>query len=181
METTDLFEAQGERNGPAPMEAFMRPALWSGPARIILGVDPGASGALAFFRTDRPAEIEVYDTPLADKQVDAAELARIIRASGATEAIVERVSAMPKQGVSSTFKFGMSYGAVLAAVGVLGLPLRQETPGRWKKHFRLTADKEQARGLAIRTWPGSPDFRRKKDHGRAEAALLARFAAEVIR
>lgn len=181
MEATDLFATQGHTDEVAFDEALIRPVLWNGPARVILGVDPGASGALAFFRPDRPAEIEVYDTPLADKQVDAAELARIIRASGATEAIIERVSAMPKQGVSSTFKFGMSYGAVLAAVGVLGLPLRQETPGRWKKHFRLTADKEQARGLAIRTWPASPDFRRKKDHGRAEAALLARFAAEVVR
>ncbi|WP_375453744.1 hypothetical protein [uncultured Methylobacterium sp.] len=128
-----------------------------------------------------PAEIEVYDVPIADKQIDAAALARLVRLSGATEAIVERVSAMPKQGVSSTFKFGMAYGAVLAAVGVLGLPLRQETPGRWKGHFRLDSDKEKARGLAIRTWPTSPNFGRKKDHGRAEAALLARFAAEVVR
>lgn len=173
METTDLFAPQEAVSIPVcPEGALAR--LARQPHRIILGVDPGASGALAFFRPDRPADIEVYDAPVADRQIDAAELARIIRASGATEAIVERVSAMPKQGVASTFKFGMAYGAVLAAVGVLGLPLRQETPGRWKKHFRLSADKEAARGLAIRTWPGSRDFSRKKDHGRAEAALLVR-------
>lgn len=152
-----------------------------GPARVILGVDPGASGAIAFYRPDQPARIEVYDAPTVDKQIDVPELARLIRASGATEAIVERVSAMPKQGVSSTFKFGMAYGAVLAAVAVLELPLRQETPGRWKRHFRLDSDKERARALAIQTWPGSADFRLRKHHGRAEAALIARFAAEVVR
>lgn len=179
MEATDLFSTQ-EAEAVSSVDSLPSLAV---PAvrRVILGVDPGASGAIAFFRPDRPAEIEVYDTPLADGQVDAAALGRMVRAAGATEAMIERVGAMPKQGVSSTFKFGMAYGAVLAACGVLMLPLRQETPGRWKRHFRLDSDKEKARALAIRTWPGSPDFSRKKDHGRAEAALLALFAAEVLR
>ncbi|MGV7034876.1 hypothetical protein [Methylobacterium symbioticum] len=183
MEATDLFI----RQEPAPLivdpenAARSVSVLRAGPARVILGVDPGASGAIAIYRPDRPSEIEVHDAPVVDKQLDIPELARLIRSSGATEAIVERVSAMPKQGVSSTFKFGMAYGAVLAAVSVLGLPLRQETPGRWKKHFRLSSDKEKARALAIHTWPGSPDFRLVKHHGRAEAALLALFAAEVVR
>lgn len=179
MEATDLFSTQEASTALVVDDAstLAIPAL----RRVILGVDPGASGAIAFYRPDRPAEIEVHDTPLADGQVDAAALARIVRASGATEAMVERVGAMPKQGVASTFKFGMAYGAVLAACGVLMLPLRQETPGRWKKHFRLDSDKEKARALAIRTWPASASFGRKKDHGRAEAALIALFAAEVIR
>ena len=179
MEATDLFSTQAA----TPLDGLETASVERSISirRVILGVDPGASGAIAFYRPDTPAEIEVHDTPLADGQVDGAALARIIRSSGATEAMVERVGAMPKQGVSSTFKFGMAYGAVLAACGVLMLPLRQETPGRWKKHFRLDADKEKARALAIRTWPASASFSRKKDHGRAEAALLALFAAEVVR
>jgi crossover junction endodeoxyribonuclease RuvC len=179
MEATNLFSAQ-ELASATAVEAPSSSGVVA-VRRVILGVDPGASGAIAFYRPDRPADIEVYDTPLIDGQVDAAALGRLVRAAGATEAMVERVGAMPKQGVSSTFKFGMAYGAVLAACGVLMLPLRQETPGRWKKHFRLDADKEKARALAIRTWPSSPDFSRKKDHGRAEAALIALFAAEVTR
>lgn len=179
MEATDLFTTQDFASVAAVEAPSSSPVL--AVRRVILGVDPGASGAIAFYCPDRPADIEVHDTPLADGQVDAAALARIVRASGATEAMIERVGAMPKQGVSSTFKFGMAYGAVLAACGVLMLPLRQETPGRWKKHFRLDADKEKARALAIRTWPASSCFSRKKDHGRAEAALIALFAAEVIR
>ena len=149
--------------------------------RVVLGVDPGLSGALAFYCPDSPADIVVYDVPVADKIVDTAAIARLIHEAGASEAIIERVGAMPKQGVASTFRFGTAYGAVMGVASGLGLPLRLVTPGRWKAHFRLDADKEKARGLAIRTWPSSRDFGRKKDHGRAEAALLALYAVEVVR
>jgi hypothetical protein len=61
------------------------------------------------------------------------------------------------------------------------VPLHLVTPGKWKKHFQLTSDKEQSRELAIRLFPGSAfQFNRKKHHGRAEAALLARYGAETI-
>jgi crossover junction endodeoxyribonuclease RuvC len=97
-------------------------------------------------------------------------------------AIVERVAAMPKQGVASTFKFGASYGALLGVIGALGIPSVLVTPTKWKKHFALDAEKERARALALRMWPARSElFSRKKDHGRAEAALLARFGAETWR
>lgn len=182
MEATGQLAFQDDlpRDGQETVER--RPAvapLQTG--RVILGIDPGASGAVAFYRPERPREIEAHDVPVADGQIDAAALAHLIREAGVTEAMVERVGAMPKQGVASTFKFGMAYGAVLATAAALEIPIRQATPGRWKKHFRLSADKEQARGLAIRQWPGSRAFSRKKDHGRAEAALLALYAVEVPR
>lgn len=146
----------------------------------ILGIDPGASGAIAFYFPSRPELVSAEDVPLAGGEIDAATLARRINQLRPTMAIIEQVGAMPKQGVSSTFKFGTAYGTVRGVVQALGVPMHLVTPGRWKKHFRLDADKEKARALAIRLWPASCHFERKKDHGRAEAALLARFGAETL-
>lgn len=146
----------------------------------ILGIDPGASGAIAFYFPSRPELVSAEDVPLAGGEIDAATLARRINQLRPTMAIIEQVGAMPKQGVSSTFKFGTAYGTVRGVVQALGVPMHLVTPGRWKKHFRLDADKEKARALAIRLWPASRHFERKKDHGRAEAALLARFGAETL-
>lgn len=152
----------------------------SAPETCILGIDPGASGAIAFLFPSRPDLIGVEDVPLAAGLIDAATLARRIRQMAPTLAMIEQVGPMPKQGVSSTFKFGAAYGAVQGVVAALEIPVHFVTPGRWKKHFRLSADKEEARALAIRFWPGSQHFERKKDHGRAEAALIARFGAETL-
>jgi hypothetical protein len=146
----------------------------------ILGIDPGASGAIAFYFPSRPELVSAEDVPLAGGEIDAATLARRINQLRPTMAVIEQVGAMPKQGVSSTFKFGTAYGAVRGVVQALGVPMHLVTPGRWKKHFRLDADKEKARALAICLWPASRHFERKKDHGRAEAALLARFGAETL-
>jgi crossover junction endodeoxyribonuclease RuvC len=70
------------------------------------------------------------------------------------------------------------------AIGVIGaaaIPLHLVTPAKWKGHLRLSSDKEQARALALRLFPAcSEHFKRKKDHGRAEAALIARYGAETL-
>ena len=153
----------------------------SAPELCILGVDPGASGAIAFYFPSRPDLIAVEDVPLAAGEIDGATLAKHIRQMAPNIALIEQIGAMPKQGVSSTFKFGVSYGIVRGIVSTLEIPTHFATPGRWKKHFRLSADKEEARALALRLWPTSDGFSRKKDHGRAEAALIARFAAETIK
>lgn len=146
----------------------------------ILGIDPGASGAVAFYFPARPTLISVEDCPTVAGEVDAATLARRIEQMKPCAAIIERVGPMPKQGVSSTFKFGAAYGTVRGVVAALRIPQYLITPGRWKKHYRIPADKEAARALALRLWPGSAHFSRKKDHGRAEAALIARYGAEII-
>jgi hypothetical protein len=145
---------------------------------MILGVDPGISGAVAFLAPDGALVVE--DVPVADAQVEPCELSRLIRRHAPRLAIVEAVAAFPGQGVSSVFKFGRAYGTVLGVLGALQIPYTLVSSTRWKKHFRLSADKEEARALAIRTWPGSEAFKRKKDHGRAEAALLAKYAAETL-
>ncbi len=96
-------------------------------------------------------------------------------------AVVERVSAMPGNGAVSMFNFGRSYGDVRGVIGALDIPLHFVTPQKWKKHFGLTSDKDQSRLRAIRMFPAVADqFKRKKDDGRAEAALIALYGAEVL-
>lgn len=146
----------------------------------VLGIDPGQSGAIALYDTAHPALIVVADMPIVGGAVDAVELARLIREWVPDLAVVEAVHSMPKQGVASSFKFGTSYGIALGIVGALHLAHRLVAPTVWKKHFRLSADKEQSRALAIRTWPAcGTSFSRKKDADRAEAALLARYGADT--
>jgi hypothetical protein len=145
---------------------------------IILGIDPGVTGGLAFIGGDCP--VDVYDIPSANGEIDCATLGRLIGGWMPTAAFIERASSRPGQGVASTFKYGAAYGALRAVVQVCGVPLHLVAPHTWKKHFKLDSDKEKARALAIRLWPGCPYFSRKKDHGRAEAALIARYGAETL-
>jgi hypothetical protein len=149
--------------------------------RCILGIDPGISGAIAFFFPDHPERVACEDVPIAAGNIDAVTLAARIAIMAPDVVIIEQVGAMPGQGVSSMFKFGRAFGTVIGVVGALKLPLHMVAPSRWKSHFRLSADKEEARALALRTFPAcGGQFQRKKDHGRAEAALIARYGAETL-
>jgi hypothetical protein len=150
-------------------------------AACILGVDPGLSGALGFYFPAAPDRASAEDLPVAGNEIDAITLARRIAQMKPDLAVVERVSARPGQGVSSTFGFGTAYGAVRGVLGALRVPMHLVAPGLWKRHYRLGADKEQARALALRLFPATAEcFQRRKDHGRAEAALIARYGAEVL-
>jgi Holliday junction resolvasome RuvABC endonuclease subunit len=147
----------------------------------ILGIDPGLSGAIAFYFPDLPDRVAAEDVPTVYDQIAAATLFDRIKQMAPDLAIIELVNAMPKQGVSSTFKFGRSFGTVIGVVQAAGIPLHFVTPAKWKRHFNLNADKECARELALRMFAKTPEhFARKKDHGRAEAALLALYAAQTI-
>lgn len=150
------------------------------PVACMLGVDPGLSGALAFYSPDAPHLIAVYDMPVVNGEVDAAAVKRRLEQLRPTMAIIERVGAMPKQGLSSTFKFGVGYGKVQGVVAALGIRAEFVTPASWKRFYRLPADKEAARAKAIHLWPASDRFELKKHSGRAEAALIARYAAETL-
>lgn len=145
------------------------------------GIDPGITGGVAYYFPDNPKHITAEDIPNVNKEVDVDTLAARLRQMKPDVAFIERVSAMPKQGVSSTFRFGEAYGALKAVVAALDIPCHLVTPAKWKQHFRLSADKELSRALALRMWPGVGCFSRKKDHGRAEAALLAVYGAEQLR
>jgi crossover junction endodeoxyribonuclease RuvC len=88
--------------------------------------------------------------------------------------VLERVNAMPGQGSSSVFSLGDSFGCARSVVAACHLELTHVTPAQWKKHFKLTSDKELARALAVRMFPGAP-LNLKKHADRAEALLLARW------
>lgn len=150
------------------------------PDHCIMGVDPGVSGAVAFFFPSHPENIAVYDVPSIGKEINCPELAALIRQYQPTVAIVEAVHSFPGQGVSSSFNFGMSYGMARGVIAAMGVPTKLVAPTKWKKYFGLTKDKDASRRLAIMNWPTCPHFSRKKDDGRAEAALLALYLAQNL-
>jgi len=154
---------------------------------IVIGVDPGLSGAVGVLKDGR--YVSVADIPVMHKgygtvktEVDAAGLYRLIQSTvdskEACEIALERVSAMPGQGSSSIFSFGDTYGVCRAVAAVSGLPLKLVTPASWKKHFTLTSNKEESRSKAIRLFPGAP-LELRKHADRAEALLIARYVWET--
>jgi hypothetical protein len=121
----------------------------SAPEQCILGLDPGLSGAIAFYSPVHPELIVAEDMPVAGGEVDAATLARRIAQMAPTIAVIERVGAMPKQGVASTFKFGVAFGMARAVVSALGIPTHLVAPSRWKKAF--STERRQRDGQGART------------------------------
>lgn len=149
--------------------------------QCIMGVDPGLSGAVAFFWVKHPTLINTYDMPIVDRRVNGAALYDIIQQHRPDFAIIEAVHSMPGQGVSSSFNFGVSYGIAQGVVAAAKVPVVFVSPGKWKKYFGLSSDKEASRSMAINKWPDSDHFRKKKDEGRAEAALMALYGAQTQR
>ena len=141
---------------------------------LLLAIDPGAvSGAYAVFFDDGwPL---VGDMPVADGQLDAAYFGHMLREMNPRAAVVERVGSMPKQGVASTFKFGMAVGIIHGALLAGCVPMHLVTPSEWKRGMKLSADKEEARALAIRLFPKVEGLHLKKHQGRAEALLLGHY------
>jgi hypothetical protein len=155
-------------------------ALASASSLCICAVDPGLSGAVTYF-FPHYNRIDVQDMPVVAGNVDAATLASDIRTRGPNIAFVEAASSRPGQGVASVFRFGCGFGQVIGVLATLEIPLTLVSASKWKRHFALDSDKEKSRELALRFWPGRSDlFGRKKDHGRSESALLARYGAEKI-
>jgi hypothetical protein len=144
-------------------------------ARPILGCDPGLRGAIAFLYDD--GRIDVLDIPTVDGSVDVDALVRRVRGHAPRIAIIEKAQAMPKQGVVSVFKYGTAFGALCAVTALCEIPTHLVSPAKWKRYFALDSDKEKSRALAIRLWPGTGLFERKRDHGRSEAALAPPLTA----
>src|SRR4051794_19274028 len=94
----------------------------------ILGVDPGVSGAVAFYFPEASSRVVALDLPLADGEISAPLLADLIRNFAPSMAVIERVSAMPGQGVVSMFNFGRAYGDVRGVLGALSVPTHYATP-----------------------------------------------------
>ena len=149
---------------------------------FIIGIDPGAAGAVAILENGRLTQ--VFDMPVVEITVGGKAKRRVAPELLATElrlynladtvAVVEQVGAMPGQGVTSMFAFGQAYGLVLGVLAGLWIPTTTVTPATWKKALKLNTGKDGARAKAAQLWPAQADqFKRVKDDGRAEAALLA--------
>ena len=156
------------------------------PEPCIMAIDPGLTGAIAFLYPAAPERVAVEDMPVCDGEVDVAALLRSIRKMGPTLAIVELVGPMPTDGAVPAFRFGAAYAAAKAAVTACEVPMGLVTPGKWKAAFRLNGKKdggaEQARALSLQSFPACAEtFARKKDHNRAEAALIALYGLTVFR
>ena len=143
----------------------------------ILSIDPGLSGAWAVIDTETGIR-DCNDLPVAglkaDRRVTAPLLRNIVVNFKPDMAVVEQASAMPKQGVSSMFRYGQAYGCILGVIGACDVPMTLVRPNLWKKHFNLAGgDKEAARNRAIALAPECASaLARKKDHQRAEALLI---------
>jgi hypothetical protein len=139
---------------------------------IFAAVDPGSvNAAVAVFSDGTPLFVD--DIRTAYGMIDCPTFARALRQMKVERIVVENVHAMPKQGISSTFRFGMGCGIIHGIAGALQLPLTLVAPTQWKAYHHLNADKEKARALAIQRWPEhSHRLERKKDVNRAEAMLI---------
>jgi len=149
---------------------------------VILGVDPGIRGGLAIVSVDAdtiPHLIDAIDIPVtgvgAKERVDVLAIRNWIAQHAPQHALIERAQAMPKQGASSGFKYGRAVGAIEAVIACCAIPLRIVEPSMWKKFHALRGgDKEAGRQRALQLFPTAHELlARKKDHGRAEAALIA--------
>jgi len=152
---------------------------------MILGIDPGASGAIAFFDYEK-GDLTIFDMPTATierngkskKEVSPAMLAMVCRGIEVRRAVVERVNARPGQGVTSMFAFGRSFGIVEGVLGGLNIPTSYVTPQQWRKAMQVREGKDGSRQRAAELFPKyANQFARVKDDGRAEAALIAYFGA----
>jgi crossover junction endodeoxyribonuclease RuvC len=145
--------------------------------KAYIGIDPGQSGAVALLPGDDPHRVE--DWP-GDPSA-AAELLKGWSIEYQVQlAALESVHAMPKQGVSSTFRFGANWGTWQGILAALGLPYLMPRPTEWQKGLVRKSDgpDPKARSLAVarRLFPDA-ELSKKKDHGRADALLLAWWAS----
>jgi hypothetical protein len=151
---------------------------------MFVGIDPGLSGAVAVVDADG-ALVAVHDTPTLTLRIargtrhdyDVPGMCALLQpyAGQYAHVVIEASQAMPGQGVRSMFSTGYGYGLWLGLLAALQLPYTTVRPVVWKKTFSLGKDKEAARLRAQQLFPGA-DLRHKKDHGRAEALLLAWYA-----
>ena len=150
---------------------------------LIIGIDPGADGAIACCHG--PDLLWVIDMPYADGEVLAPVLANVVLQGdhvGPRRAFVERAQSMPAQGIASAFRYGTGYGVIRGVLGALDIPFETVRPAQWKRAAGLIgADKAASRRRAVELWPAHAEqFKRAKDDGRAEAALIARYAPALL-
>ena len=154
---------------------------------IIIGIDPGIAGAICFF--SEGDVIDVIDMPtMAEgkknkRQVNARQIFNEITSiknkysTKKIGVVVEQVSAMPGQGVTSMFNFGQSFGVIKGICSAMELPIFYVRPVKWKKYYNLiNSEKDASRTIAIEMFPKiSHKLAKKKDNNKADAILIAQY------
>ena len=160
---------------------------------LVIGIDPGISGSICFFENGKI--IDVIEMPTMTegkknkKQVNGSQVYNeIAKRVGIAEkkdirVVIEHVSAMPGQGVTSMFNFGQSFGILKGICSAMQLPMYFVRPTRWKKYFNLiNSEKDASRTKAIEIFPYfSLNLSKKKDSNKADAILLASYYYETFR
>jgi len=154
---------------------------------VVVGIDPGNSGAIAFLDTDN-CTVRIYDMPtfefITTKKrvtIDPYAIVTFMQQYDISHVYMEEVFSSPQMGVVSSFNFGEGKGMIKGIVAAIGVPITQVKPARWKKDMKVPADKRAAVMRASQLFPGAaPAFKGPRGgiyDGRAEAALLALYGA----
>jgi len=160
---------------------------------LVIGIDPGISGSICFFQDG--VIIDVVEMPTMTegkknkKQVNGSQIYNEILERTKKldkkniKVVIEQVSAMPGQGVTSMFNFGQSYGILKGICSAMQLPMYFVRPAKWKKYFNLiNSEKDASRTRAIEIFPYfSGQLSRKKDSNKADAILIASFYYETYK
>ena len=163
---------------------------------LLLGVDPGFSGALAWYNANTKRLVKVIPMPLAEigstvfgpanqrREIDTPALARMIAATHEDTllAVVEQVGASPQMGVTSSFRFGQGFGILQGVLAAHAVNTRYTQPAVWKAGLQLSARKQESLAMACKLFPEwSPTFQRDaRSADLAEAALLAYFGQRFL-
>ena len=160
---------------------------------LIIGIDPGISGSICFFEDGKILEVVEMPTMTEGKknkrQVNGSQIYNeILKKINKFEkqnirVVIEQVSAMPGQGVTSMFNFGQSFGILKGICSAMQLPMYFVRPAKWKKYFGLiNSEKDASRTKAIEMFPYfSSHLSKKKDSNKADAILIASFYYETYK
>ena len=160
---------------------------------LIIGIDPGISGSICFFEDGKILDVVEMPTMTEGKknkkQVNGSQIYNEIEKrihkieKQDIRVIIEHVSAMPGQGVTSMFNFGQSFGILKGICSAMQIPMYFVRPAKWKKYFNLiNAEKDASRTRAIEIFPYfSSQLSKKKDSNKADAILIASFYYETYK
>ena len=160
---------------------------------LVIGIDPGISGSICFFQDGKIIDVVEMPTMIEGKknkkQVNGSQIFNEISErvkkidKNEIKVVIEQVSAMPGQGVTSMFNFGQSYGILKGICSAMQLPMYFVRPAKWKKYFNLiNSEKDASRTKAIEIFPYfSTQLSRKKDSNKADAILIASFYFETYK
>ena len=160
---------------------------------LIIGIDPGISGSICFFNEGKIIDVVEMPTMIEGKknkkQVNGSQIFNEISErikkidKRDIKVVIEQVSAMPGQGVTSMFNFGQTYGILKGICAAMQLPMYFVRPAKWKKYFNLiNSEKDASRTKAIEIFPYfSQQLSKKKDSNKADAILISSFYHETYK